>query len=91
MLKQKQNAAKKPKIFLNWNSLVHQPAEIMAYAQGISLIISPQFLAEVKMLQAICNGKLRLGYNIEQVQQFTLHDDWKTLARYTHLKPEDID
>jgi len=43
------------------------------------------------MLQAICNGKLRLGYNIEQVQQFTLHDDWKTLARYTHLKPEDID
>lgn len=33
----------------------------------------------------------RLGYSIEQVQQFTLHDDWKTLARYTHLKPEDID
>lgn len=30
------------------------------------------------------------GYSIEQVQQFTLHMDWKTLARYTHIKPEDI-
>jgi integrase len=32
----------------------------------------------------------RKGYSIEQVQQFTLHTDWKMLARYTHLKPEDI-
>lgn len=31
------------------------------------------------------------GYSIEQVQMFTLHDSWKTLARYTHLRPEDID
>jgi len=31
------------------------------------------------------------GYSIEQVQLFTLHDDWKTLARYTHLRAEDID
>jgi integrase len=31
------------------------------------------------------------GYKIEQVQKFTLHDDWKTLSRYVHLKPEDID
>jgi integrase len=30
------------------------------------------------------------GYSIEQVQQFTLHDDWKTLARYTQIQPEDI-
>ncbi|MDP1615157.1 MAG: tyrosine-type recombinase/integrase, partial [Methylococcales bacterium] len=30
------------------------------------------------------------GYSIEQVQQFTLHDDWQTLARYTHIKPEDV-
>jgi len=31
------------------------------------------------------------GYRIEEVQQFTLHRDWKTLSRYTHIKPEDID
>lgn len=31
------------------------------------------------------------GYSIQQVQQFTLHTDWRTLARYTHMKPEDID
>lgn len=31
------------------------------------------------------------GYSIEQVCLHTLHDDWKTLKRYTHLKPEDID
>lgn len=31
-----------------------------------------------------------MGYTIEQVQQFTLHEDWKTLARYTHLRPEDV-
>lgn len=30
------------------------------------------------------------GYGIEQVQLFTLHEDWKTLKRYTHLKPEDL-
>ncbi len=30
------------------------------------------------------------GYPIEQVQLFTLHESWKTLARYTHLKPEEI-
>ncbi|MGZ5053432.1 MAG: tyrosine-type recombinase/integrase [Methylobacter sp.] len=30
------------------------------------------------------------GYSIEQVQQFTLHLDWRVLSRYTHIKPEDI-
>ena len=30
------------------------------------------------------------GYSIVEVQQFTLHEDWKTLARYTHLRPEDV-
>jgi len=30
------------------------------------------------------------GYSIEQVQLFTLHEDWATLKRYTHLKPEDL-
>lgn len=27
-------------------------------------------------------------YSIGEVQQFTLHDSWGTLSRYTHLKPE---
>lgn len=31
------------------------------------------------------------GYTIEQVALHTLHEDWKTLQRYTHLRPEDID
>ncbi|MCJ8298767.1 MAG: tyrosine-type recombinase/integrase [Pseudomonadales bacterium] len=30
------------------------------------------------------------GYSIEKVALFTLHEDWKTLKRYTHLRPEDI-
>lgn len=30
------------------------------------------------------------GYSIEQVQLFTLHEDWAMLKRYTHLKPEDL-
>lgn len=30
------------------------------------------------------------GYSIEQVPLFTLHEDWKTLKRYTHLRPEDL-
>lgn len=30
-------------------------------------------------------------YQIQEVQQFTLHRNWKTLERYTHIKPEDID
>ena len=31
------------------------------------------------------------GYRIEQVQLFTLHENWETLRRYTQLKPENID
>lgn len=30
------------------------------------------------------------GYSIEQVQLFTLYEDWATLKRYTHLRPEDL-
>lgn len=30
------------------------------------------------------------GYAIQEVAQFTLHDSWATLQRYTHLKPEHI-
>ena len=28
------------------------------------------------------------GYSIVEVQQFTLHDSWGTLSKYTHLRPE---
>lgn len=31
-----------------------------------------------------------IGYSIVEVQQFTLHEDWSTLKRYTHLKPADV-
>ena len=30
------------------------------------------------------------GYSIVEVVQFTLHEDWNTLRRYTHLRPGDI-
>lgn len=30
------------------------------------------------------------GYSIVEVQQFTLHESWATLKRYTHLRPEDV-
>jgi len=30
------------------------------------------------------------GYSIVEVQQFTLHDSWGTLSRYTHLRPEAV-
>jgi integrase len=30
------------------------------------------------------------GYSIVEVQQFTLHESWGTLSRYTHLKPESV-
>lgn len=32
----------------------------------------------------------RIGYQLHEVKLFTLHKDWKSLARYTHLKPKDI-
>ena len=31
------------------------------------------------------------GYSIVEVQQFTLHDSWGTLSRYTHLRPEQVE
>jgi integrase len=30
------------------------------------------------------------GYAIQEVAQFTLHDSWETLKRYTHLRPESV-
>lgn len=30
------------------------------------------------------------GYSIQEVQQFTLHESWQMLSRYTHLRPEDV-
>ena len=30
------------------------------------------------------------GYQIHEVQQFTLHDQWSTLQRYTQLRPEHV-
>jgi hypothetical protein len=30
------------------------------------------------------------GYSIQKVQQFTLHESWAMLSRYTHLRPEDV-
>ncbi|MBY0455418.1 MAG: site-specific integrase [Burkholderiaceae bacterium] len=30
------------------------------------------------------------GYSIQEVAQFTLHDSWATLQRYTHLRPEQV-
>lgn len=30
------------------------------------------------------------GYEIHEVQQFTLHSSWQQLVRYTHLRPEQI-
>jgi len=31
-----------------------------------------------------------LGHPIHEVAQFTLHESWSTLKRYTHLKPENV-
>ena len=31
-----------------------------------------------------------LGYSIQEVAQFTLHESWATLRRYTHLRPEHV-
>ena len=30
------------------------------------------------------------GYSIQDVAQFTLHESWTTLKRYTHLRPENV-
>jgi len=30
------------------------------------------------------------GYTIPEVAQFTLHESWATLKRYTHLRPENV-
>jgi integrase len=30
------------------------------------------------------------GYSIQEVCQFTLHESWGTLKRYTHLSPKDV-
>ena len=31
-----------------------------------------------------------MGYQIQEVAQFTLHDSWTELKRYTNLKPENV-
>lgn len=43
------------------------------------------------MRHAAATRLFNKGYSIQQVQQFTLHLDWRVLSRYTHMKPEDIE
>ncbi|WP_370599266.1 tyrosine-type recombinase/integrase [Chromohalobacter israelensis] len=31
------------------------------------------------------------GYEIVEVQQFTLHESWEVLTRYTHFRPETLE
>ena len=31
------------------------------------------------------------GYDIPEVAQFTLHESWTTLKRYTHFRPEQVE
>lgn len=31
-----------------------------------------------------------MGYQVQEVAQFTLHDSWNELKRYTNLKPENV-
>lgn len=33
---------------------------------------------------------IEAGYDIVEVQQFTLHESWEVLKRYTHLRPENL-
>lgn len=39
--------------------------------------------------EAICRLFER-GYSIQEVAQFSLHESWSTLRRYTHLRPADV-
>jgi len=36
------------------------------------------------------SGLFERGYSIQEVQQFTLHESWATLQRYTHLRPKNV-
>jgi integrase len=50
-------------------------------------------IADLRLHDLRHEGVSRLfesGYSIEQVALFSLHEDWKTLKRYTHLRPEDL-
>ncbi|MEM5529536.1 tyrosine-type recombinase/integrase [Gammaproteobacteria bacterium AS21] len=69
----------------------YNPKTISSYFSNACRILN---IHDLRLHDLRHEGTSRLfeqNYSIEQVPLFTLHEDWSTLKRYTHLKPEDID
>jgi hypothetical protein len=69
----------------------YNPKTIGAYFQDACAMLGIYDLHFHDLRHEATSRLFEAGYSIERVQLFTLHDDWKTLARYTHLRAEDID
>jgi integrase len=67
------------------------PKTVSAYFQDACAMLDIHDLHFHDLRHEATSRLFEAGYSIEQVQLFTLHEDWKTLARYTHLRAEDID
>ena len=73
----------------DWYQSAHEHVDLNDPATYTDTWFPKKYLAwDVHDLRHEATSRLfEAGYSIVEVQQFTLHDSWGTLSRYTHLRP----
>lgn len=68
----------------------YNPKTISAYFANACKLCGIVDLRFHDLRHEACSRLFEAGYDIVQVQMFSLHENWNTLRRYTHLQPGNI-
>ncbi len=69
----------------------YDPSTISSYFTNACKLLAIKDLKLHDLRHEAVSRLFETGYDIVQVQMFSLHRNWNTLRRYTHLKPGDIE
>lgn len=69
----------------------YDPSTISTYFTNACKLLAIKDLKLHDLRHEAVSRLFETGYDIVQVQMFSLHRNWNTLRRYTHLKPGDIE
>lgn len=68
----------------------YEPKTIGAYFRHACKFLEIEDLRFHDLRHEATSRLFERGYQIHEVAQFTLHEDWKSLKRYTNLRPADL-
>lgn len=81
---QRQPRGEDPRIF------PYDPKTVGTYFRNACNILEIKDLRFHDLRHEATSRLFEAGYPIVEVQQFTLHENWNTLKRYTHLRPGEV-